>query len=53
MFQYKHVFAQLTTFLNRSRFNRLVVKYGGDRYVKNLTCWNRFIAMMFGQLAKT
>ena len=51
MFQEKFVFAQLVAFLNRSKFNRIVAKYNGDKYVKHLTCWNQFLAMMFGQLS--
>jgi hypothetical protein len=51
MFQDKFVFAQLVAFLNRSKFNRIVAKYNGDKYVKHLTCWNQFLAMMFGQLS--
>lgn len=51
MFQDKYVFAQLVTFLNRSKFNRIVAKYNGDKYVKHLTCWNQFLVMMFGQLS--
>ena len=51
MFSDKFVFLQLVTFLDRSKFNRIVAKYNGDRYVKHLTCWNQFLAMMFGQLA--
>ena len=49
MFQDKFVFAQLVAFFDRSKFNRIVAKYNGDRYVKHLTCWNQFLAMMFGQ----
>lgn len=52
MFQDKYVFAQLTASLNRGKFNRIVARYGGDRYVKSLTCWNQMLAMMFGQLSK-
>jgi hypothetical protein len=51
MFQDKYVFAQLTSFLNRSKFNRIVTKYGGDKYVKHFTCWNQLLALMFGQLS--
>ena len=51
MFSDKFVFAQLVSFLDRNHFNYLVRKYDGDRYVKHLTCWNQFLAMMFGQLA--
>ena len=36
MFQDKYVFAQLASFLNRSKFNRIVAKYDGDKYVKHL-----------------
>lgn len=51
MFQDKYVFSQLVSFLNRSKFNRLVAKYNGDRYVKHLSCWNQLLALMFGQLS--
>ena len=47
----KYVFAQLVEFLDSFKFRRIVAKYNGDRYVKHLTCWNQFLAMMFGQLA--
>ena len=50
MFQDKFVFAQLATFMDRNHFNYLVLKYGGDKYVKHFTCWNQLLAMMFGQL---
>ena len=52
MFQDKYVFAQFASFLNRSKFNRIVVKYDGDKYVKHFTCWNQLLALMFGQLFK-
>lgn len=51
MNQDKYVFSQLTAFLDRSKFNRIVTKYGGDRYVKSFTCWNQLLTMMFGQLS--
>ncbi len=58
MFQDKYVFAQLVSFLNRSKFNRIVAKYDGDKYVKHFnkyvkhfTCWNQLLALMFGQLS--
>lgn len=41
MNQDKHVFAQLTAFLNRTQFNNFVRKYDGNRYVKQFTCWNQ------------
>lgn len=51
MFQDKYVFAQLASFLNRSKFNRIVAKYNGDKYVKHFTCWNQLLALVFGQLS--
>lgn len=46
----KYVFTQLVEFLDRNHFNYLVHKYGGDRYVKHFTCWNRLLTLIFGQL---
>ena len=51
MFQDKFAFSQLTAFLDRNHFNYLVRKYGGDKYVKHLPCWNQLLALMFGQLS--
>lgn len=50
MYQRKYVFAQLVSFLDRSKFNRIVSKYLGNSYVKSFTCWNQMLVMMFGQL---
>ena len=50
MYNPKFVFSQLVDFLNRNKFNRIIKKYGGDRYVKHFTCWNQMLVMMFGQL---
>ena len=50
MYSVKYVFAQLIKFMNRNKFNRIVAKYDGDRYVKHFTCWNQLLVMIFGQL---
>ena len=47
----KYVFAQLTQFLDRGKFNRIVAKYQGDRYIKSFSRWNQLLVMMFGQLS--
>ena len=47
----KYVFAQLTAFLDRFHFINIVRRYDGDRYVKQFTCWNQLLALMFGQLS--
>src|SRR5215210_4890865 len=46
----KLVFAQLMEFLPWKRFQRLVVKYAGDRYVKHFSCSSQFLCMAFAQL---
>ena len=48
----KYIFAQLVSFLDRSKFNRIVQKYDGDKYVKSFTRWNQLLVMMFAQLIK-
>ena len=52
MYSIKYVFSQITSFLARSKFNRLVAKYNGDSYVKSFTCWNQLLVLMFGQLCQ-
>ena len=47
----KYVFAQIVSFLDRNKFNYIVRKYDGDKYVKHFTCWNQLLALMFGQLS--
>ena len=51
MNQGKYVFAQLTEFLPRRVFDRIVKSHGGNRYVKSFTCWNQMLCMVFGQLS--
>lgn len=36
----------------RYQFNQCVARYGGEYWVKNFTCWEQFLAMAFGQLAR-
>lgn len=45
----KFVFAQLMEFLPWKRFQRLVLKYGGDRYVKHFSCSDQFLSMALAQ----
>ena len=51
MHKEKFVFAQLASFLDRNKFNYIVRKFNGDKYVKHFTCWNQLLALMFGQLS--
>lgn len=50
MNQGKYVFGQLTEFLPRRKFDRIVKKYDGNKYTKGFTCWNQMLIMVFGQL---
>ena len=50
MNQGKYIFAQLTDFLPRRIFDRIVAKHDGNKYVKSFTCWNQMLCMVFGQL---
>jgi hypothetical protein len=50
MNQGKYIFAQLTDFLPRRVFDRLVEKYDGNKYVRSFSCWNQMLCMVFGQL---
>src|SRR5712691_6316250 len=44
------VFSQLIEFLPHQEFQKFVARYGGDRYLKNLSCWDQYLAMAFAQL---
>jgi len=47
----KYVFSQITDFLPKRYFERLVMKIGNDRTKRwNLTYWNQMLVLMFGQL---
>lgn len=46
----KYIFSQLVDVLPRRTFDKLVVKYDGNKYVKHFTCWNHMLCMVFGQL---
>ena len=44
------VFAQIIRFLSHDEFRRCVQRYGGNRRVRRLSCWDQFLAMVFAQL---
>ena len=46
------VFAQLLQFISHNDFYRFVHRYDGDRRVRNLSCWEQFLAMAFAQLTR-
>src|SRR5271169_1324838 len=44
------IFSQLIEFLPHQEFQKCVARYAGDRYRKNLSCWDQYLAMAFAQL---
>ena len=46
----RYVFAQVADFIPRYGFDRIVKKYNEDFHVRELSCYNLFLNMMFGQL---
>jgi Domain of unknown function (DUF4372)/Transposase DDE domain len=44
------VFSQLIEFLPHREFQKCVARYAGDRYLKNFSCWDQYLAMAFAQL---
>lgn len=45
----KYVFTQVTSFIPRQIFKRLVKKYNGDHRVQEFNCTNQLKYMLFGQ----
>ena len=50
MNQGKYIFAQLTDFLPRRVFDKIVEKHKGNKHIRTFTCWNQMLCMVFGQL---
>jgi transposase len=46
----KHIFAQLMTLVNRYDFDKCVDRYNGNYRTKDLSCWEQFLYLSFGQL---
>jgi Domain of unknown function (DUF4372)/Transposase DDE domain len=46
----QYIFAQLIEFLPKYEFEKCVRRYKGSYKVKDFTCWNQFLTMLFGQI---
>jgi len=46
----KYIFAQVTDYIPRYILDKAIKKYKGDFHVKDLTCYNQFLHLLFGQL---
>ena len=51
MYDGSYVFAQVMERLPRRDLDRCIAQYRGERYAKQLSCREQFLAMAFGQLA--
>lgn len=46
----QYIFSQVIRFIPRYQFDKCVDKYQGDYRVHELTCYNQFLHLLFGQL---
>ena len=46
----RYVFSQVVKYIPRYQFDKCVEKYRGDWHVKDLTCYNQLLHLLFGQL---
>jgi hypothetical protein len=44
------IFSQLIDHVPNKDFQKCVSRYKGDHYVKNFSCWDQFLSMVFAQL---
>lgn len=44
------IFNQLLHLLPRHDFENSVARYGGDRYVKQFTCWRQLVTLLYAQI---
>lgn len=51
MHEGKYVFSQVMDTVVRYQFNQCVEQYHGNYWIKQLSCWEQFLAMSFGQLS--
>lgn len=47
----KYVLSQVMAEVSRFKFNECVKRYKGEYWIKEFSCWEQFVAMIFGQLA--
>ncbi len=47
----KYIFSQIVGFVKMTPFKMLVKKYNGDYRAHELTCYNQFLHLLFGQLS--
>jgi len=50
MFHGKYVFSQIVDFVDKYEFDKCVNRYSGNYRARDLTCWNQFLQLLFGQI---
>lgn len=50
MNQGKYIFAQIIEFVSQYEFDKCVRRYNGNQRIRNLSCRDQLLAMIFGQL---
>lgn len=48
----RYIFSQITDFIPRYEFDKMVAKYKGDFHAKDLTCYNQLLHLLFGQFGE-
>lgn len=51
MNQGKYIFSQIMEVVNRYEFNECAKRYNGGYRARSLSCWEQFLALVFGQLS--
>lgn len=51
MNQDRYVFSQIIDFISQYEFDKCVKRHDGGKHVRNLTCRDQFLSLIFGQLA--
>jgi len=46
----RYVFSQIVSFMSVYEFNKCVERYQGNKGVRDLSCWDQFLQLFFGQL---
>lgn len=50
MFKDRYIFSQIVDFISGYELGKCVEKYHGDKHIRQLSCRDQFLALMFGQL---
>jgi hypothetical protein len=46
----KTIFSQLINYIPKAYFDKMVLKYNGNRRLRTFSCWDQYLSMAFAQL---